>query len=292
MAPSNKYRRRRRATTRRRPRSSRGQALWVALLLGGVLVVVVATITLISASSARTQARVAEQRYFAPTSASVPPVPSVPSVPPVLPVIPSDRTPDPSRPTAKAESTPRTSLGRRSAHPTVAGRSTAPAGQSQQTLPSIAHPAAASPSVPTSIVLAGSGNPIRVVPIGVSAAGVLEPPEDISTAGWWVSGPRPGTPGRAVITGHIDSTAGLGAFAALDLLHDGDTIALGEANGRTLHFKVTARQQIEKTQLDPRLLQHTGNASDLLLVTCIGNFDDSTRSYDSNLLITAVPVPQ
>lgn len=148
-------------------------------------------------------------------------------------------------------------------------------------------------SVPTSIELAGSSDPIRVVPIGVSAAGVLEPPEDISTAGWWVSGPRPGMPGRAVITGHIDSAvAGLGAFAALDLVHPGDTISLTEADGRTLHFTVTARQEVEKTQLDPRLLQRTTSVSDLLLVTCIGDFDYATRSYESNLLITAVPVPQ
>jgi hypothetical protein len=42
--------------------------------------------------------------------------------------------------------------------------------------------------------------------------------------------------------------------------------------------------------LDPAVLRHTGNRSDILLVTCIGNFDRSALSYDSNLLITAVRV--
>jgi hypothetical protein len=254
--------------------------LWIALLLAGGVVIVVATTTLISASSARQQAVLAEQKYFAPTSA---PLTSGPS--PAL---------APSEPVSGSTSPPLVATpGQTAAHgvstPSVVGSSTERSRPDRS-----GHPSAvvAPPSVPTSIELAGSRNPIRVVPIGVSAAGVLEPPSDISTAGWWVSGPRPGTPGRAVITGHIDSTAGLGAFAALDLLRSGDTIALDEADGRVLHFKVTARQQIEKTQLDPRLLQHTTNASDLLLVTCIGSFDYSTRSYDSNLLITAVPSPQ
>ena len=73
--------------------------------------------------------------------------------------------------------------------------------------------------VPVSVTLADSAQPIQVVPVGVSAAGVLVPPENASTVGWWVAGPRPGGPGRTVITGHIDSQAtGLGAFAALNEL--------------------------------------------------------------------------
>lgn len=245
---------------------------WIALLVVGVVVVVGAAIALMSASSARSQATAAEQRYLTPTSSS--------------PSAPQDSRSSLPKPADSPAPKPKPAVGQESSAPLA----TAPA---PRTIPRpTVHPSPSPPllSTPTSIELAGSHNPIPVVPIGVSAAGVLEPPSDISTAGWWVSGPRPGAPGRAVITGHIDSTAGLGAFAALDLLRSGDAIALHEADGRILQFKVTDRQQIEKTQLDPGLLQHTTNVSDLLLVTCIGNFNYSTRSYDSNLLITAVPV--
>lgn len=253
-------------------------ALCIALLLCGAVVAAAAASTLIAASSARTQTTVAEQRYFAPTPASTHST--------------QDPAPDPPRPVDDSTSMLKPTVDHRSLPPLAAGTSTATASPQQRIHPSTPRPVLTSPSIPTSIKLADSPNPIPVVPIGVSAAGVLEPPPDISTAGWWASGPRPGTPGRTVITGHIDSTAGLGAFAALDLLRNGDTIALNEANGRILHFRVSARQEIEKTQLDPLLLQRTTNVSDLLLVTCIGSFNYSTRSYDSNLLITAVPVPQ
>ncbi len=251
----------------------------ITLLLAGMMIVVAAIITLISGSSARTQAAAIEQKYFVRTSTA-----------PLSTQTQVTTAPNP------VDNSPSTSIllsSQRPASVKATGRGLATASSRQKNQPSPPHIAVAPRSVPTSIQLAGSRNPIRVVPIGVTAEGVLEPPADISTAGWWVSGPRPGMPGRAVITGHIDSAAaGLGAFAALDLLHTGDTITLAEADGQTLHFKVTNRQEIQKTQLDPRLLQRTTNTSDLLLVTCIGDFNYSTHSYQSNLIITAVPVPQ
>ncbi len=103
-----------------------------------------------------------------------------------------------------------------------------------------------------------------------------------------MAGPRPGGPGRAVITGHIDSPEGLGAFAALDSLHDGATIELSDVSSDTHSYHVTDRQEVEKAALDPAILSRD-DGSDLLLITCIGNFDRNTLSYDSNLLITAVP---
>lgn len=272
MAPKDQFRTRRRAITRRRFWLRRGTAIWIALLLGGMVMVTVAATHLISASAARTQAMVAQQKYLGSTSASLRSSPAP--------------LPPRSLPTSSAAQTRQTAVQ----HSLVS--STSSISRSSPRPSSRPLPSPPPPSIPMSIELAGSLNAIRVIPIGVSAAGVLEPPSDISTAGWWVSGPRPGAPGRAVITGHIDSTAGLGAFAALDLLRSGDAISLHEADGRILQFRVTTRQQIEKTQLDPGLLQHTTNSSDLLLVTCIGNFNYSTRSYDSNLLITAVPVSQ
>ena len=278
MAPTHPLGSRRPDPTGRRLGRRWGMALSTALLLGGVTLMVIATVMLLVNSSARKQATMAQQRYFTPatelalgTSTSL-----------------RDRVSDLPRPVATPAGVTKPTVGRRS--PTASGTArTDSAGPGRSVR---ASPALTPSSIPTSIELAGSHNPIRVVPIAVSAAGVLEPPSDISTAGWWVSGPRPGAAGRAIITGHIDSTAGLGAFAALDLLQVGDAISLHEANGRTMHFKVTVRQEVEKTQLDPRLLQHSTNVSDLLLVTCIGNFDDSTHSYDSNLLVTAVPVSQ
>lgn len=142
---------------------------------------------------------------------------------------------------------------------------------------------------PSSIALGASGDPVRVVPIGVSPSGVLEPPADGALAGWWVAGPRPGGAGRTVITGHVDTRAGLGAFAALDLLYTGDPVTVTSADGVRRSYVVTTRQEVRKSALDPAVLTESAG-SDLMLVTCIGVFDRATASYESNLLITATPV--
>jgi len=276
---------RRRNSIRRRSQLSHNLTPWLCLLVAGILVMVFAMVTLLSTSAAKSDAAVTEGKYFSSTVASAPGAPAVEPASSNSVIVRRD-----------SKSSPATGIGRttgsQSTRPSASSASAGIAKRSSDRLAIPRQPASQTRSVPLSIELGGSRTPIRVVPIGISAAGTLEPPSDISTAGWWVSGPRPGAPGRAIITGHIDSTAGLGAFAALDRLHNGDTVALNEAAGEVLHFRVTARQQIEKTHLNPRLLQSTTNASDLLLVTCTGTFDHSTRSYESNLLITAVPVRQ
>ncbi len=166
---------------------------------------------------------------------------------------------------------------------------TEPAPAVDPTEPTTATPVPS--AVPIGIRL-GDGREIPVTPIGVSADGVLDPPDDVATAGWWVAGPRPGGPGRTLIAGHIDSsTQGLGAFAALADLAAGDRLTVTTAGGAVLTYRVTAAESVVKTRLDPAELRGT-DASDLLLVTCIGDFDPATHSYASNLLVTAVPDQQ
>lgn len=40
--------------------------------------------------------------------------------------------------------------------------------------------------------------------LGIDAAGALEVPPDAVTAGWFTLAPTPGSPGPAVIAGHVD----------------------------------------------------------------------------------------
>jgi len=235
---------RRRNSIRRRSQLSHNLTFWLCLLVAGILVMVFAAITLLSTSAAKSDAAATEGKYFPSTVAATP---GAPAVEPASSDSVIDRRDSNSPPATEAGKTSGSHSFRSSADSASAGK--AKRSSSRPVIPR--QPAAQTQSVPTSIQLGGSRTPIRVVPIGISATGTLEPPSDISTAGWWVSGPRPGAPGRAIITGHIDSTAGLGAFAALDRLHTRDTLALTEAAGRVLHFRVTARQQIEKTHLDP-----------------------------------------
>lgn len=244
-------------------------AAWLSMLVVGLVAVAAGSLNLFSGAGVGAEAPGSNAAGGARSSEVTRPAGHDPGSP-----SPAQPTQSPA-PVPKSQSLIQPRPG--TAPETIAAPETAPVSP-------IAEPPMA---VPVAITLGGSETRIRVIPIGVSPTGTLEPPADPAVVGWWVAGPRPGTQGRAVITGHIDSPAGLGAFAALDELHPGDPLVVTDAAGAALHYVVTDRQQIEKTTLDPALLNRSGG-SDLLLVTCIGQFDDSTLSYDSNLLITAV----
>ena len=63
-----------------------------------------------------------------------------------------------------------------------------------------------------------------VVEIGVGSDGVLVPPDDPRTLGWWAAGAGPGAAyGSALVTGHTVSTGG-GAFDDLERLAAGDPV--------------------------------------------------------------------
>lgn len=279
MTPSNSSPERHRHGTRCRSWLTRSAAPWVIVLITGIVILVIGSISFASATAQLDAPELATRPVtaFVPVAARTPATtgPSTARLPQGV----------PTQTAALQSIATTTGISRLGPHPTPSTRAPKRPIVVTPTVPSVAPVA-----VPEFISLGDSGSRIRIVPIGVSSEGVLEPPNDISTVGWWVSGPRPGAPGRAVITGHIDSPAGLGAFAALDRLHDGDPVVLTGADGVSHRYRVTDRQQIQKSSLDPALITRTVNRSDLLLVTCIGNFDSSTLSYESNLLITAVQV--
>lgn len=253
-----------------RARYVRARRVWVAIAGVGALVCVTATVSLASPVSGGPIAPSPSRSLSTSAPTTDADRPSVSDTTPVAlapPPTPGDRARTPPRTTEPVPTQP------------------APTELSPTGPPTV--PLA---GVPTEIRLGDAGSAIPVIPIGVSPDGVLDPPADITTAGWWVAGPRPGGPGRTVITGHIDSReAGLGAFAALDAVNPGDRVTVATADSRVVEYVVTARDEVEKSRLDPAILRGT-TASDLLLITCIGVFDDATRSYESNLLITASPV--
>ena len=49
----------------------------------------------------------------------------------------------------------------------------------------------------------------------VDSSGELGVPKNYAAAGWWASGPAPGSDGAAVIVGHVDSQRGAAVFYRL-----------------------------------------------------------------------------
>lgn len=128
--------------------------------------------------------------------------------------------------------------------------------------------------------------PVRAV--GLEPNGEMEiPPE--SEVGWYRNSPSPGDAGSSVLAGHIAFDGRPGAFRNLVDTEVGALIDVTLLDGTIRSFRVTAVQQFAKDALPDELFR-TDGLPILTLITCGGTFQRSIGSYDSNIVVTAVPV--
>ncbi|SEQ27275.1 class F sortase [Lentzea albida] len=145
---------------------------------------------------------------------------------------------------------------------------------------------------PTSLSVPGIGLTARVVPTGVDDNAEFAVPPSVDVVGWYEFGVGLDSPaGSLVIGGHVDSaTDGPGAFYRLRELDRGDEVALTGQDGRVRRYRVVAREQYPKKDLDLGPYFTSTGAPRLTLFTCGGEFDRATRSYVDNVVVTAEPV--
>lgn len=170
------------------------------------------------------------------------------------------------------------------------GNPSVPAQATAVPAPAAAAPTQSTAGTPTAISLRGVTAP--VVPVRTEPDGQLAVPDPASTVGWWIPSALPGgTGGTTVLAGHVDSRlTGLGTFSVLRDLQPGETVAISDAGGRMIAYSVTARQEYGKAQLPVQDLFVSGGPPRLVLITCGGEFDRTTRSYADNVVVYAVPV--
>jgi hypothetical protein len=140
---------------------------------------------------------------------------------------------------------------------------------------------------PASIWINSIGAGSELIDLGLNADGSLEVPVDFGVAGWWKRGPRPGDPGPAVITGHLDSSKGPGVFAKLGRVKPGDEITVRRNDGTKLTFAVTRIDRYPKRAFPTRNVYTGTDAPELRVITCGGTFDRSSASYEDNIVVFA-----
>jgi hypothetical protein len=118
--------------------------------------------------------------------------------------------------------------------------------------------------------------------------GTLEVPVDPLQAGWYSPGPAPGQLGPAVIAGHVDGNERPGVFYRLGELRPGATVSVTREDGSTAKFVVDKVERYAKDAF-PTIAVYgdTTHRSELRLITCGGDFDDSTGHYDDNVVAYA-----
>lgn len=144
---------------------------------------------------------------------------------------------------------------------------------------------------PVGLRIPDLGVDVPVVPVGVDRTnGGMEIPEDVATVGWYRFGPGfDAQQGSTVLAGHVDRAGQEGALFDLRDLEPEATLVLSGPDGQVRSYAVVSRDRWSKDQVPlERLFARTG-APRLVVITCGGPFDESTRSYRDNVVITAVP---
>jgi len=126
----------------------------------------------------------------------------------------------------------------------------------------------------------------RVLPIDV-VGGVLTPPDDPTTVGWWREGALAGSAsGTVVLTGHTVHDGG-GAMDDLEQIQPRERVLL-TVRGTAVVYRVTRVVVLSKQALADRAQALFGQQGPerLVLVTCE---DWNGHEYESNVVVTARP---
>lgn len=147
---------------------------------------------------------------------------------------------------------------------------------------------------PQSLQIDALGLDMTVADVGLAEDGSMEIPASAAVAGWYRFGPAPGAPsGNAVLAAHVDDPEiGLGPFARLKDLGEGDDVTVTTAAGDPLSFTVTRVERTSKREVDMSLVFSRDGDPQLVLVTCGGRFDWDTGHYEDNVVVYATPITE
>jgi hypothetical protein len=149
-------------------------------------------------------------------------------------------------------------------------------------------PAAASPTAPVGLDVPAIGvHAGPLLDLGIDAEGALEVPPDAATAGWFTLAPTPGSPGPAVIAGHVDYEGVPGVFHRLGELKPGDEVIVTRADGSTATFSTYLVERYAKVRFPTERVYGNTAGPELRLITCGGAFDGGTGHYQDNVVAYA-----
>jgi sortase (surface protein transpeptidase) len=127
----------------------------------------------------------------------------------------------------------------------------------------------------------------KITDLGLEPDGSVQVPADVTVAGWYDQGPRPGQNGPAVILGHVDSKTGPGVFFKLRTIRAGSLVEIDRSDGSTAGFQITKVARVAKTRFPTDLVYAPSLDPTLRLVTCGGSFDQARGSYRDNVIAFA-----
>jgi sortase (surface protein transpeptidase) len=122
--------------------------------------------------------------------------------------------------------------------------------------------------------------------VGVDGSGALATPQNIWNVGWYRGGPAPGSPGDAVIDGHLGLPGSPLVFSDLAHLAIGADVIVVSDDGTRSRFTVSGLRNWPAASSPTDLFNPAGQAR-LSLITCTGRYDAWTQTYADRLIVEA-----
>lgn len=119
----------------------------------------------------------------------------------------------------------------------------------------------------------------------------MQTPDDPYNVAWYTFTAPPGVSGNAVFAGHVDyASVGKAVFWDLWKLKQGDDITYTAPDGQTFRYRVTRTITAGSNDAANDYVGPTPTEI-ITLITCIGNFNPATASYDQRLIVQADRIP-
>ncbi|MFD4026670.1 class F sortase [Streptomyces sp. NPDC058576] len=146
-------------------------------------------------------------------------------------------------------------------------------------------------AAPERVEVPSVGIEAPVVARGLDGDGAIDPPPYgmPRTAGWYGDGTQPGAKGTALFVGHVDTDTKPAVFYGLSAVKPGARIEVARRDGSVAEFTVDDVQLVTRERFDAQQAygpREDGRA-ELRLITCGGTYDQKTRSYTANVVVSA-----
>ncbi len=151
-----------------------------------------------------------------------------------------------------------------------------------------AHLASTTPLVPLRLQIPSIGVNAAVEQVGKKADGSMGTPSKFGDVAWYALGSAPGQAGNAVIDGHVNNAlTTAGVFQHLSQIALGDTITVLNASGTPMNFTVTNIEEYPADTAPAASIFVTTGPSQLVLITCDGDWVQSAKSFSARLVVFA-----
>jgi sortase (surface protein transpeptidase) len=147
-------------------------------------------------------------------------------------------------------------------------------------------------SEPISLAIDAIGVNARIIPVGLDVDNHIALPEDVHIVGWFQNSASLNIYQSAynlIITGHYDSQTGKAVFHHLNDLKIGTPLTITDQAGYLHQFHTTAINEYSLSSFPLESIFTATNQPQLILITCGGTFDPSTKNYSHRTVVYASP---